>query len=222
MADVNAHAWDGADPIGCATIRQVEGLRFRAFLDSVGRWTIGFGNTCHLDGTPVKEGDTLPDLAAAEALMLHALGLIKPKLQRLVHAPIVACQGGAMLSFAYNVGTGAFGSSTLLRKVNAGDHVAAADQFMEWDKGTVDGHKVTINGLENRRKIERAVYLGLAHLVTPAPVPAAVTTIFAAAAPAVSPPAAAHAVAAHPVAGPSAEDLNSLELARLQQPAREA
>ncbi|HEX3672669.1 MAG TPA: glycoside hydrolase family protein [Rhizomicrobium sp.] len=68
-------------------------------------------------------------------------------------------QAAAMLSLAYNIGTGAFQGSTVLRKFNAGDIAAAADAFLMWDKGTVNGQKTVIPGLLNRRTQERTLFL---------------------------------------------------------------
>ena len=64
-----------------------------------------------------------------------------------------------MLSLTYNIGTGAFSTSTVLRKVNSGDIAGAADAFLLWDKGTVDGQLVVIPGLLKRRQAERTVFL---------------------------------------------------------------
>ena len=64
-----------------------------------------------------------------------------------------------MVSFAYNVGLGTFKSSTLLRKVNAGDTQGAANEFGTWVNATVNGKKVRLAGLVNRRNAERALFL---------------------------------------------------------------
>jgi lysozyme len=46
-------------------------------------------------------------------------------------------------------------TSTLLRKLNAGDYAGAADEFLRWNKA---GGKV-LNGLTRRREAERALFL---------------------------------------------------------------
>jgi lysozyme len=63
--------------------------------------------------------------------------------------------------FPYNLGTGALQKSTLLRKLNASDYTAAADQFLLWNKITDphSGKKVTCNTLTVRRKQERELFL---------------------------------------------------------------
>ena len=71
--------------------------------------------------------------------------------------PVELTQGqfDALVSFAYNVGSRALSTSTLLKKLNAGDIKGAADEFLRWNKS---GGKV-MPGLTNRRKAERALFL---------------------------------------------------------------
>nr|WP_256215348.1 lysozyme [Sphingobium sp. AP50] len=64
-------------------------------------------------------------------------------------------QFDAMVSFAFNVGTSAFVTSTLLKKHLAGDYAGAAKEFSRWNRG---GGKVLV-GLTKRRAAEAALYL---------------------------------------------------------------
>jgi GH24 family phage-related lysozyme (muramidase) len=50
-----------------------------------------------------------------------------------VHVPVSQAQFDALVSFVFNVGAGAFRSSALLRKLNAGDHRGAADELLRWN-----------------------------------------------------------------------------------------
>ena len=68
-------------------------------------------------------------------------------------------QFDALVSFVYNCGTGAFLSSTMLRLINYQSYADAADQFLEWVHGEVDGKKVVLPGLVSRRGAERAMFL---------------------------------------------------------------
>lgn len=70
-------------------------------------------------------------------------------------APTLPREFGAMVSLAYNIGTGAFASSTLLKKHKAGDKAGAAAEFGKWNK---QAGKV-LNGLTKRRASEAALYL---------------------------------------------------------------
>jgi lysozyme len=62
----------------------------------------------------------------------------------------------ALVSFSFNVGLGTLQRSTLRQKHNRGDYAGAADELLKYCKA---GGKV-LRGLENRRKDERALYLG--------------------------------------------------------------
>lgn len=64
-------------------------------------------------------------------------------------------QFDALVSFTYNLGARSLSTSTLLRKLNAGDYAGAADEFLRWNKA---GGKV-LTGLTRRREAERALFL---------------------------------------------------------------
>ena len=72
-------------------------------------------------------------------------------------SPLVHTQSqyDAMISFTFNLGPGNLRSSTLLKKLNAGDRAGAADEFLKWTKA---GGK-TLPGLVKRREAERALFL---------------------------------------------------------------
>lgn len=62
----------------------------------------------------------------------------------------------ALVSLAYNIGTRALATSTLLRMHNAGDKAGAAEQFGRWNRA---GGRV-LAGLVKRRGAEAALYRG--------------------------------------------------------------
>ncbi|MGK9381775.1 lysozyme [Salmonella enterica subsp. enterica] len=124
---------------GITLIKEFEGCSLTAYPDpgtGGDPWTIGYGWTHSVDGKPVKPGMMI-DEATAERLL--KTGLV----------------GYALVSFAYNLGARTLSSSTLLRKLNAGDYAGAADEFLRWNKA---GGKV-LNGLTRRREAERALFL---------------------------------------------------------------
>lgn len=132
-------------------VREFEGLRLEAYLDTGGVWTIGYGHT----GEEVKRGLTI-DLAQAETWLTEDLREAEGYVSKLVKVGLTQNQFDALVSFVYNIGGTAFGYSTLLRKLNAGDYEGAANQLLRWNK---DNGKV-IGGLTNRRKKERELFLG--------------------------------------------------------------
>ena len=62
----------------------------------------------------------------------------------------------AMVSLAFNIGLGAFATSTLLKRHKAGNKIGAANAFLMWNRA---GKRV-LPGLIRRREAERALYLG--------------------------------------------------------------
>jgi lysozyme len=136
-------------PRGIALIQRFEGLRLTAYLDSVDKPTIGYGST-----KGVRMGDEITQAQAVELLAAdverHADGV-----RRLVDVPLTQNQFDALVSLVFNIGVGAFRRSTLLRKLNAGDHRGAADELLRWTKA--GGRE--LRGLVRRREAERALFL---------------------------------------------------------------
>ncbi|MFT8423141.1 MAG: lysozyme [Gluconacetobacter sp.] len=143
-------------------LRRLEGLRLAPYRDTAGLWTIGYGNRCLADGSPVTAATAPITEDAALALLTGTVAALRVKLRALVHVSLSACQEGAVLSWQYNVGTSAAASSTLLRLLNAGRFDGASAQFPVWNKirDPKTGHLVVSQGLVNRREIERAAFLG--------------------------------------------------------------
>ena len=90
--------------------------------------TIGFGAT---EG--VKLGDTTtPPKAVARAL--SDVQKFEGALKQCVTVPLTQNEYDSLISLAYNIGSGAFCRSTLVRKLNAGDYAEACQQILVWDK----------------------------------------------------------------------------------------
>ncbi|MBW4233173.1 lysozyme [Enterobacter roggenkampii] len=139
---------------GIALIKQFEGCRLTAYQDSVGVWTIGYGWTKPVDGKPIRAGMTIKQ-ETAERLLKTGLVSYENEVSRLVKVDLTQGQFDALVSFTYNLGARSLSTSTLLRKLNAGDYAGAADEFLRWNKA---GGKV-LNGLTRRREAERALFL---------------------------------------------------------------
>ena len=131
-----------------------EGKRLTAYDDGVGVWTIGFGTTVYPNGMKVKKGDTCTE-AQAKAYMAHDLKKFETAVNNAVTVPLSQNQFDALVSLAYNIGTNAFSKSTLVKKLNANDNRAAADQFDVW----VNAGGKCMQGLVNRRAKEKALFL---------------------------------------------------------------
>ena len=140
--------------LGVDLICGFEGKRLVAYDDGVGVWTIGFGTTIYPNGIKVKKGGTCTE-AQAKSYMAHDLKKFEQAVNGAVNIPLNQNQFDALVSLAYNIGTGAFNKSTLVKKLNAGDIRGAADQFDVW----VNAGGKRMQGLVNRRAREKALYL---------------------------------------------------------------
>jgi lysozyme len=135
-------------------IKKYEGFRSKAYQDGVGVWTIGYGNTFYPDGQRVKEGDMITE-EDAEKLLSIVVDDFAKKITDEIRVQLTNCQFGALVSFTYNVGIGAFRRSTLLRKVNADpEDPEIKKEFLRWSKA---GGK-TYPGLLKRRNEESKFY----------------------------------------------------------------
>lgn len=156
LADAFGIARGGSDGMNeaLALIKQFEGCKLDAYPDpgtGGDPWTIGWGAT----GPGIKKGVRWTQAQADQRLAADVARFAAGVDAVVTKAP-TAGQRAAMISFAYNVGLGAFSSSTLLRKHNAGDFEGAAAEFGRWNKAA---GKV-LNGLTRRREAEAAVYRG--------------------------------------------------------------
>lgn len=134
---------------GLELIKSFEGLRLNSYQDAVGVWTIGYGHT-----RTAGPGQRI-SLAQATSLLRNDVATFEKAVSQAVRVPITENQFAALVSFAYNVGSGALNSSTLLRRLNAGDTLGAADEFLRWNRA---GGRV-LAGLTRRRVEERALFL---------------------------------------------------------------
>ncbi|ENF7818722.1 lysozyme [Enterobacter soli] len=139
---------------GIALIKEFEGCKLTAYQDSVGVWTIGYGWTQPVDGKTIRGGMTIKQ-ETAERLLKTGLVSYESDVSRLVKVGLTQEQFDALVSFTYNLGSRSLSTSTLLRKLNAGDYTGAAAEFMSWNKA---GGKA-LKGLTRRREAERALFL---------------------------------------------------------------
>lgn len=139
---------------GVDLICEFEGKRLAAYDDGVGVWTIGFGTIKYPNGVRVKKGDTCT-LEQAKDYMRHDLIEFEHTVNSSVKVPLNQNQFDALVSLAYNIGSSAFKSSTLVKKLNTGDYQGAADQFNVW----INAGGKRMQGLVNRRDREKLLFL---------------------------------------------------------------
>lgn len=139
---------------GLEVIKHFEGVRLKAYQDSVGVWTIGYGHTSMAGDPQVHSGLTITQ-AQAESILKKDLGIFERGVKDAVKVTVNSNQFSALVSFSFNLGLGALRESTLLRKLNAGDYNGAANEFPRWVKAGGQ----TLPGLVRRRNAERALFL---------------------------------------------------------------
>jgi len=142
---------------GLALIKQSEGFRGNAYPDPAtgGKpYTIGNGTTVYPSGMPVKLGDKVTE-QQADAYLRNDVKKFEAAVSKAVKVKLTQGQFDALVSFTYNVGPAKMTSSTLIKKLNAGDVKGAADEFLRWNKAA---GKV-MAGLTTRRAAERALFL---------------------------------------------------------------
>lgn len=135
--------------MGINLIKYYEGLRLKAYQDTGGVWTIGYGHT-----KGVKKGMVITE-ERAEELLREDLLEAEQAVYQLVPYGLAQHQFDALVSFVFNVGKNAFKKSTLLRLMLIGDILGASQQFGRW---VYDNGK-KLNGLIERREAERKLFL---------------------------------------------------------------
>ena len=140
---------------GLELIKSFEGLRLVPYVCAGGINTIGYGNTYYTNGKKVSLQDPKITIVQAEELIKHSLSTYEKAVDSFCRDDISQSQFDALVSFAYNLGTGNLQKSTLIKKVNLNPKdVTIADEFLKWNKanGTV------LKGLTRRRQAEANLY----------------------------------------------------------------
>jgi len=158
---MNLPGWDTyRDSLACKLIRRWEGCRLTAYLCSAGYQTIGYGHVIRENGRMLTTRDPLSGMSLgsiedAERLLRRDLPRYTGVVDRAAPG-LLPHQSAALTSFVFNLGPGAFRSSTLLRKVLAEDWEAVPGQFRRWV--FAGGRK--LRGLVLRREAEARMFMG--------------------------------------------------------------
>lgn len=133
-----------------AKIKQWEGLRLKAYRDTAGVLTIGYGHT----GPDVQINQIITE-EQANTLLARDIERFEQAVEKTVATPLNDNQFGALVSFAFNVGEAAFRKSTLVKKLNNGDYNAVPSELARWVNA--DGQR--LQGLVNRRAAEAGLWV---------------------------------------------------------------
>lgn len=120
---------------GKALIKSFELLSLQAYKDQGGEWTIGWGHT----GKEVHEGLGWTQKQCNAQFERDVAERAEVHVNEAVKVPLSQGQFDALCSLCFNIGGTRFRASTLVKKLNAGDVIGAARQFVRWKlvKGSV-------------------------------------------------------------------------------------
>lgn len=140
-------------------VKKFEGLHkvkddgmVHAYRCPAGKWTCGYGAT-----RGVRSGVTWTK-EYSEMRLIEDLEEHGKIVKKSVNVPLTQSQYDALTSFVFNLGGGAFRSSTLLKKLNKGMYDDCPEQIMRWNKAKVDGKLIPLRGLTRRRSAEAAIF----------------------------------------------------------------
>lgn len=135
---------------GIELIKRFEGCRLGSYRCPAGVWTIGYGHT-----KGVKPGQRITQEEAERLLREDAAKIESGVRAALGSVQLADCKIDALVSFAFNVGVGAFGTSTLARKVKVNpDDASIRSEFLRW----VFAGRKRLQGLVRRREEEAKMY----------------------------------------------------------------
>lgn len=154
---------------GIQRINQFEGFKSKPYLDSVGKATIGYGTTYYINADGSRKAVTMNDSSVTQeqahtikqAVINHdfapAVNLMFA--DEIAQGKLTQNQFDALISLAYNIGIKGLKGSSVYRNIKNGDYKAAADSFLSWNKGRINGKLTVLKGLVNRRNQERELFL---------------------------------------------------------------
>lgn len=143
---------------GLELIKKFEGLHkvkdgvVHPYVCPAGVLTQGYGST-----KGVKEGVTWT-IDEASDILKKDVNDHAEAVHTYVKVPLTQPQFDALVSFVFNLGAGAFKSSTMLKKLNKGLMDEVPSEFMKWNKARVNGKLTSLKGLTRRRTAEAAMF----------------------------------------------------------------
>ncbi len=139
---------------GLRIIRAFEGFAARPYVCPAGVWTIGYGATRDAAGRPVCRETPPVGRADADTLLARDVAAAERAVARLLPVPLTDDQYAALVSFTFNLGSGALQRSTLRQKILRGDVDAVPAELAKWVRG---GGRV-LPGLVRRRAAEAVLF----------------------------------------------------------------
>ena len=156
-----------AHPVPAAAspwIEEREGFVAHAYVDGHAAdgsplYAIGNGTQIYPDGTRVQKDDVCTK-EQAKVWRDFRISSDWAHIQQLVTVHLTDGQATVLLSWCYQFNVAKFTTTTMFKKLNAGDYEGAALSLMQWNKTTVNGVLVENAGLVKRRKMEFEIWHG--------------------------------------------------------------
>ena len=135
---------------GIELLKHFEGCELKAYQDSVGVWTIGYGHTKGIyEGLEITQSE-------AEKMLVDELPEYEGYVTDKVVPMLQQHEYDALVCWVYNLGPTNLSSSTMLKKLNAGEFKEVPFQMKRWDKA---GGQPLL-GLTRRRNAEALLFKG--------------------------------------------------------------
>jgi GH24 family phage-related lysozyme (muramidase) len=144
---------------GAAFVARFEGCRLQLYNDPAGHCTIGIGHLVHhgpCNGSEPAEFKRGITRERALELLEEDAAEIVAAIRRRVKVPLTPPRFDALCSWGFNCGPGVFETSTLVRKLNAGDYASVPGELARWDKAGNPPRPLA--GLTRRRKAEGRLF----------------------------------------------------------------
>lgn len=132
-------------------VEQIEGVKYKPYLDIAGIWTVCAGIT----GSDVILGKTYTK-RECDALLMRHIEVARVEVDKRIKVDVPDTFRASMYSFTFNAGRGAYRQSTMLKLTNQGRLREACEQLWSWTYYTnpKTGKKEKSRGLKNRRAFE--------------------------------------------------------------------
>ena len=135
---------------GIELLKHFEGCELKAYQDSVGVWTIGYGHTKGIyEGLEITQSE-------AEKMLIDELPEYEGYITDKVVPMLQQHEFDALVCWVYNLGPTNLSSSTMLKKLNAGEFKEVPFQMKRWDKA---GGQPLL-GLTRRRNADALLFKG--------------------------------------------------------------
>jgi len=138
---------------GLDLICRFEGFSANIYICPAGYPTIGYGHVVKKYEMEKFKAGIYEDTAMV--LLKTDVQIAEQAVLLFIKVPLTDNQFNALVSFTYNLGSGALQRSTLRHKVNAEDHHDVPDEFKKW----VWGGSRKLPGLIKRRAAEANLYI---------------------------------------------------------------